>query len=340
MKIGIVHESIAVARALELAIGQTRHKLEWTEASARRVMDAPPARWPDLVIIDGGMRGPSSAEFTRFVLSAGARGVLLAVANDAATESAYDAMASGALDVARCPSVDARGTLIQQDALLGKLRTIARLLGEASIPLSAAGLGEQLLGARAATRSPTLVAIGASTGGPQALYKILSALPVDLNACYVIVQHLDSSLATDLASWLQQATTLRVVLATTGCQPQAGTVLIAGTDEHLVITPGGAFRYVDEPRELVHRPSIDVLFTSLAQSSKSPGIAVLLTGMGRDGAQGLKRLRSAGWHTLAQNESTSVVYGMPKAAAELDAVDRVLALGDVALAIAQACAHR
>jgi two-component system response regulator WspF len=336
VKIGIVHESRAVTKALELTIRQTRHQLEWTETNARRVMDAPHARWPDLVILDGGMRSPSSSELTRFVLAGGARGVLLAVANGAATADAYDAMANGALDIAKCPSLDARGALFQHEPLLLKLRTIARLLGEPSAQLTAPDLG----GARLSARHPTIVAIGTSTGGPQALHRILSALPEDLNASYVIVQHLDSSLATDFASWLQQSTALRVVLAKSGCLPQPGTVLIAGSDAHLVMTAGGAYRYMEEPRELVHRPSIDVLFTSLAQHSASPGIAVLLTGMGRDGAQGLKRLRIAGWHTLAQDESTCVVYGMPKAAVELDAVDRVLALSDVAAAIARACAGR
>jgi chemotaxis response regulator CheB len=106
--------------------------------------------------------------------------------------------------------------------------------------------------------------------------------------------------------------------------------LLAGTEEHLIMAAGGSLRYTPLPRELPYRPSVDVLFRSLVQHWKTPGVATLLTGMGRDGAQGLKQLRQAGWLTIAQDEASSVVYGMPKAAAQLDAAARVLALEDIA----------
>jgi two-component system, chemotaxis family, response regulator WspF len=113
--------------------------------------------------------------------------------------------------------------------------------------------------------------------------------------------------------------------------PTPGVALLAGTEEHLIMAAGGSLRYTPLPRELPYRPSVDVLFGSLAQHWKTtPGVATLLTGMGRDGAQGLKKLRQAGWLTIAQDEASSVVYGMPKAAAQIGAAARVLALEDIA----------
>lgn len=116
--------------------------------------------------------------------------------------------------------------------------------------------------------------------------------------------------------------------------PRAGEVLIAGTNDHLSMISGGSFRYTAEPADTPYRPSVDVLFSTLAAHWKKPGVAVLLTGMGRDGAKGLLSLKEQGWHTIAQDEKTSVVYGMPAAAAEKGAALRILPLHEIGASVA------
>jgi two-component system, chemotaxis family, response regulator WspF len=332
VKIAVAHASITAGRALELLLRNQRYELTWVEADGRRALELLASSAPEVLLLDGALRSPSSAEVTRAARAAGATVLLVANSAQQHTSAIYEAMQSGAVDVARCPALDARGEVIEQAPMLAKLRVVARLLGRSqSRPFE----GQELASRDAAAR-PLLIAIGASTGGPNALHRVLSMLPVNLEAAIVLVQHVDSALIGDLASFLQSGTARRIELATPGALPTAGSVLLAATNDHLVLTAGRAFRYEPEPRALPYRPSVDVLFASLAQHWPHTGIAVLLTGMGRDGAQGLKRLRELGWHTLAQDEDSSIVYGMPKAAAELGAASRILALDDIAQGIVRA----
>ena len=175
-----------------------------------------------------------------------------------------------------------------------------------------------------------LVAIGSSAGGPAALAAILAALPEDFAAAIVIIQHLDSQMAPGMAAWLAQQSTLPLTLAGAGDLPQPGRVLLAATDDHLVLQASGRVAYTPEPRESVHRPSVDVFFESVSSHWHGRAIGVLLTGMGRDGARGLRAMRDAGHHTIAQDRESSAVYGMPKAAAALDAAVDILPVQRIA----------
>jgi chemotaxis response regulator CheB len=184
-----------------------------------------------------------------------------------------------------------------------------------------------------------LIAIGASTGGPNALVTVLNGIPRDLRAAIVISQHITADFATGLASWLAEMTRRSVRIARNHDAPQAGEVLLAGTNDHLAMISGGTFRYTPDPADTPYRPSVDVLFSSLANCWTKPGVAVLLTGMGRDGAKGMLTLKGKGWHTIAQDESTSVVYGMPAAAAENGSARQILPLRDIGDAIARQINH-
>jgi chemotaxis response regulator CheB len=169
-----------------------------------------------------------------------------------------------------------------------------------------------------------LVAIGASAGGPAALATVLGALPADFPAAVVVIQHADERIAMSMAAWLDTHCPLPVRVTAEGDRPAAGTVWLAGTSDHLVLKSPHAFGYTQEPRESVYRPSVDVFFASVARWWRGPAVGVLLTGMGRDGAAGLKTLRDQGRHTIAQDQSTSAIYGMPKAAADIGAAVEVL----------------
>jgi two-component system response regulator WspF len=155
-------------------------------------------------------------------------------------------------------------------------------------------------------------------------------LPGDFPAAIVIVQHLDPEFVTSFASWLNERCALTVRAAQQGDRPQAGTVLIARTSDHLAFVNPYSLGYVSEPRDSCYRPSVDVLFESVVRHWKGRVAGVLLTGMGKDGARGLKALRGAGALTIAQNSASCVVYGMPRAAAELGAAVEILPLDAIA----------
>jgi chemotaxis response regulator CheB len=154
-----------------------------------------------------------------------------------------------------------------------------------------------------------------------------------LCAAFVIVQHVDARFAPTMASWLNEQSGIPVELAVEGAVLTDGLVLFSNSDRHLVFRSSNVLGYNSEPRELSYRPSIDVFFNSIVKHWKGRIIGVLLTGMGRDGAAGLKALRTAGALTIAQDETTCMVYGMPKAAAELVAATSILPLAQIGPAI-------
>jgi len=169
-----------------------------------------------------------------------------------------------------------------------------------------------------------LVALGASTGGPLALQEILSRLPADFPVPLLIVQHISSGFAAGFAEWLGKASGFPVRIAAHGELPRAGSAYVAPDGRHLGIRPEGRLYLADAPTEHGLRPSVSYLFRSVAAACGPAAIGVLLTGMGRDGAQELRAMRLAGAVTVAQDRDSSIVFGMPGAAVQLDAAAYVL----------------
>lgn len=183
---------------------------------------------------------------------------------------------------------------------------------------------------------PPLVVVGASAGGPAALAVLLKGLPVSFPAAVIIVQHVDERFVEGLATWLGQQSSLAVRLAVQGDRPQVGVALLAGAGRHLIMQADGRLGYVFEPSTHTYRPSVDVFFHSVCERWQGQAVGVLLTGMGADGASGLKALRLKGRHTIAQDRATSAVYGMPKAAAATGAAVDILPLDRIAPRLAKA----
>lgn len=181
-----------------------------------------------------------------------------------------------------------------------------------------------------ATVSPKLVAIVSSTGGPTALCEILRGLSGDFPLPVAIVQHISSDFIPSLVSWLDSITPLAVKVAMHGELPQPGTVYVAPGGTHLRITKRLRFDLNGSPEAVPHIPSGDVFLESVAQAYGSQAIGLVLTGMGEDGARGLRAMYDKGALTLAQDEATSVVYGMPRQAKEIGAVRQVLPLPQIA----------
>ncbi len=178
---------------------------------------------------------------------------------------------------------------------------------------------------RLRTNGYELLAIGCSTGGPQVLHRILSLLPVNFPVPIVVTQHISKGFVGGLVSWLSGNTLLKVKLAVQDEVLKAGVVYFAPDDQHLRITRGVLGLMVDLSQDPIcngFRPSVSVMFKSIAETCQARAIGVLLTGMGMDGADGLLALRKAGSHTVVQDEVSAVVYGMPGAAIALDAVDQ------------------
>lgn len=188
-------------------------------------------------------------------------------------------------------------------------------------------------------RGPLVVAIGASTGGPPALATILSELPVDLPASVLVVQHMAEGFVEGLARWLDGVCPLPVVVAVDGERLQPGQVYLAPANQNLVLKHGYRLALTDPHHGQYHVPGVDITFRSVAEVSHQHAVGALLTGMGRDGAAGLKVMRDVGAFTIGQDESTSVVWGMPAAAQEVDAVDLELPLPAISQAVVTAVAH-
>ena len=184
---------------------------------------------------------------------------------------------------------------------------------------------------RRAPRSPArLIAVAVSTGGPTALQQILTELPGDFPVPILVVQHIATGFVGGLATWLDGACSLRVKVAEQGEPLAKRTVFLAPDDRHLGVSGDGRVALADAPPLGGFRPSGTYLFESVARAYGASGAAVILTGMGSDGVQGLRAVKAAGGQVVAQDEATSVVYGMPREAAMAGLVDDVLPLGAVA----------
>ena len=183
----------------------------------------------------------------------------------------------------------------------------------------------------------SVLAIGASTGGPRALQTLIPALPADLGLPIVIVQHMPPGFTASLARRLEQTSPFTAKEAADGDRLRPGQILVAPGGHHLEFDAGGVVRLSNEPPIHGVRPAVDITFASLAHHYGAHLLAVLLTGMGKDGARGLKLIQDRGGCTLAEDETTCVVYGMPKAAYDLGGVGALLPLPEIAPAIAQAC---
>jgi chemotaxis response regulator CheB len=246
------------------------------------------------------------------------------------TSKVFEALGAGALDAVNTPAFEDRGAEEGVRALLGKIEMIHKLVGEPAPRRN----GRKSFSV-AGSKSQTLVLIGASAGGPAALARILGALPDDFPAACVIVQHVDVQFVKGLAGWLNDQSAIEVRLAEEGDQPPPGCALLAGRDMHLVFASPTRLHYTMHPVDCSYRPSVNELFRSAAAEWEGEIIGVLLTGMGRDGAEGLLALNREGHYTIAQDRASSAVYGMPKAAAELKAATEILALESIAPRLAQ-----
>lgn len=248
------------------------------------------------------------------------------------TGPAFDAMAAGALDVLKKPEprdwseLDRLGSdLISKVKILARVRVVTHLKGR----LKEIGAKVRAPAAPVVTVGRQVLAIGSSTGGPSALQSVLAGLPEAFEPAVLVAQHIAEGFIPGLVDWLAGQCALPVSQACDGEPVVGGRILIAPTVGHMCVGSGHVEIVKPKPQDL-YRPSCNVLFESVARVYRGHAVGVILTGMGSDGAQGLKALHDAGGYTIAQDEETSVIYGMPKAAVELGAVDVVAPIDRIA----------
>lgn len=295
---------------------------------------------PDVVTMDFNMPGMTGAEAVRQVMQQHPTPVVMFSAHTRqGAKETFDALAAGAVDFLPKPDGEVSVDLTKiADELVRKLVAAAQARPRAASPPapprpSSSSSALRLTTAAAVSSPgalPRLCVIGISTGGPAALSEILPVLPPDLRVALVIVQHMPAGFTGPLAERLDAASHVSVSEARTGDRPLPGSVLIAPGDRHLEFDDRGAVSLTDGPQVNGCRPAADVTMISAARVYGRRALAVVMTGMGRDGADGALAIKRAHGKTLAQDQATSVIYGMPRAAIDAGAIDEVAALGDIA----------
>ncbi len=305
---------------------------------------------PDVLTLDVEMPRMDGLTFLRNLMRLRPMPVVMVSSLTAqGAEETLEALELGAVDFVTKPAVDvAHGMRAYAETLVEKVRAAAgarvRRLALARAPAprhSADAVLARARPPRALRTTHRIVAVGASTGGTEAVRELLAGLPPDAPGI-VIAQHIPAAFSGPFARRLDGACALVVREAEDGAPILPGHAYVAPGDRHLLVERSGAryhCRLSDGAPVNRHRPSVDVLFRSVAQAAGPNAVGVLLTGMGEDGARGLLEMREAGARTLAQDEATSVVWGMPGAAVRMGAAEEVLPLGRIAaraLELAQA----
>ncbi len=326
MKIAIVNDLKIEIEVLKKALVNIEDfEIIWTAENGKEAIIKTKTHKPDLILMNLLMPIMDGAVATSIIMKENPVAILIVTSSVEKNQSkVFNALGSGALDVVATPFFDSSGFLTGVDELIKKIQTIKKII-ITTIPKTTLELKEE----RMSLQLVKLIAIGASTGGPKALATILENLPAKLDASIVIIQHVDHLFAEGLAKWLDTQTKHKVKLACENEEIQKGMIYVAGTNDHLIIAPNQRFRYTPEPLDYPYRPSVDTFFYSLADNWKQKSIAVLLTGMGNDGAKGLLKLKQSNWITIAQDKESSVVWGMPKVALEIGAVSKVYSIEQI-----------
>ena len=344
LRVLVVEDSVTVRKRLcEVLAADPGIEIVGEAEDGKQAIERCRALRPDVVTMDMMLPLMTGLAATEYIMAHCPTPILIVSSsvNRGELFRTYDALAAGAVDVLEKPSGhEPEGEWEQRFLatlkLVARIRVITHLrarggaFARAPTPYSSTPVEPA-----APRRRCRLIAIGASTGGPAAIVEVLRGLPPQLQQPVLLVLHINEPFGSAFADWLDAQTSRRVRYARDG-EPLAeagGLVLMAPPDRHLVLR-AGCLQLTQEPERHSCRPSVDMLFESVARDCGAAAAACLLTGMGRDGAAGLLELRRAGALTIAQDEATSVVYGMPREAALLGAAAHILPLADIGPALA------
>ncbi|HEY4186520.1 MAG TPA: chemotaxis-specific protein-glutamate methyltransferase CheB [Polyangia bacterium] len=342
----VVEDSLTVRRRLvEVLTADPEIDVVGEAEDGKRAIELCLALRPDVITLDMMLPVMTGLAATEYIMAHCPTPILVVSASTNRGElfRTYEALSAGAVDVLEKPRGDEPDG-VWEEKFLGLLKLVSRIrvithlrgrqLQPPSATIDALGLASFVPVVAGSRQECTTIAIGASTGGPGAIVDILRALPHHLRLPILLVLHIGEPFGQAFADWLDGQSSRPVAFAVDG-EPLSGTVgrvVMAPPNRHLVVG-GGRLHLTRDPERHSCRPSVDVLFESVAREIGSAAAGCLLTGMGRDGASGLLDIRRAGGLTIAQDEATSVVYGMPREAVLLDAAERVLPLQAIAPAL-------
>jgi two-component system, chemotaxis family, protein-glutamate methylesterase/glutaminase len=338
----LVVDDSAVVRQTILSILGTQEDIRTTIAADPLIaMQRMKRDRPDVIILDLEMPRMDGITFLRKLMRESPTPVIVCSSHLDGGAQAVRALQAGAVELIAKPSLGVRGFL--NDSTLTLIDAV-RAAASVRMPMRSVSVDAVLPPPRAAASSQgnaRVVAIGASTGGTEAIREILDALPA-ATCGIVIVQHMPELFTRSFAVRLNETSALAVKEAEPGDEVLPGRALVAPGNRHLIVVRRGPRLIVetsDGPLVSRHRPSVDVLFRSVATAAGAEAVGVILTGMGADGAAGLLDMHRAGAHTIAQDEATCAVFGMPNEAMRRGGVREVLALGKIAAAIAAHGGH-
>lgn len=331
---------VALAILQRLLASSPEVKVVGTARNGKDALELIPKVQPAVICTDLHMKEMDGLEFTKQVMANNPRPILVISTSvqKEDTKTIFQLLEAGAVDVFPKPSTGlpsdyerAKRELISKIKVLSGVRVFTRrqqqngsLRGE--VPPTLDPL-RQILNITTPIR---MVTIGASTGGPQALRTILAQLPVNFPVAVICTQHISEGFLQGLVDWLDSECQLKVKIAQVGELPLPGTIYFAPDRNHLELDPQGRFTYSTSPPVDGHRPSVTVTFKSVANFYGRATAGILLTGMGRDGAAGMHTIAQAGGITIAQDEKSCVVFGMPKEAIALGAVRHILPIQEIA----------
>ncbi|HEY7629750.1 MAG TPA: chemotaxis-specific protein-glutamate methyltransferase CheB [Thermoleophilaceae bacterium] len=343
----LVTEDSVVARALLVSIINRDSGLEVVGEArdGEQAVKLAAELKPDVITMDVHMPKVDGLEATRQIMGETPTPIVVISAIDPKdVKMSFEALNSGALAVLAKPSGptapdfnERAAEIVNTVKTMAGVRVVRRRPRLSASPPSAVGRPPEVAPVApvppAARRRVDLVAIGSSTGGPDALGKIIGALPANAPVPILIVQHITVGFHQGLVDWLNNVTPLSVKLGEAGHRPVAGEVILAPGEHHMSVDTAKRLVLTEESPVRGHRPSATHLFRSVASVYGANAMGVILTGMGDDGADGLVELRRAGGWVIGQDEATCVVYGMPREAAARGAVSEVRPLPEIASAI-------
>ncbi|MCB1734227.1 MAG: chemotaxis protein CheB [Gammaproteobacteria bacterium] len=325
IRVMLVDDSLLTLTVLKRGLaGFADIQIVATERDARAAFEAIPAVRPDVICTDLNMPGMDGLAFVKAVMANYPTPILVISVSVFPEDkhNVFSLLKAGAVDVYPKP----KGGLSSNNqalfvSLARRIRVIAgvKVFGRSMIRSYSR---QAPLRSGQPDQTPTeLVAIRASTGGPMALYELFSRLPGQFPVPVVFVQHIAPGFGAGLIRWLDHDMALSVTVAEDGDQPVPGKIYCAPDNKHLILDRQGRLKVLDTPAVNGHRPSITLFFESVAEVLGNKAIGVLLTGMGDDGALGLRAMHDRGALCFAQDEASSAIYGMPKVAVEIGAVD-------------------
>ncbi len=291
---------------------------------------------PDIVTMDIEMPVMDGLQAIEQIMAENAMPILVVTSRGDA-KTAYAAISKGALDLMMKPdlNVEAAEEFVAKLKLISRVSVISHISGRhgqrhqagSNMPVFSGNLSDQV------------IAIASSTGGPDALSIILSRLPEKFPVPIVIAQHISDGFVSGMVGWLRTLSRVEIKVAMHGEHLKPGTAYVCPSENHMQVDGSKKITFIERHAKDIYRPSCDVLLSSVAESFGKKAIGVILTGMGNDGVAGITKIREAGGWTIAQDEKTSVIFGMPRLAIENNSIDTVLPLEAISGEIVRAAAR-